>query len=78
MVIETTKLYVFISVLVTLTFIESHSGVRNQKKRLENTHKICSLFFFALAILIGTIDFCHSLLVSLTFTFPEGHNVSTQ
>ena len=31
MVVEITKLYIFISVLMTLAFIEGHSCMRNQK-----------------------------------------------
>ena len=32
--------------------------------------------FVTPAMLIGTIDFCHAILLSLTLTLPGGHKVS--
>ena len=45
---------------------------------LNITRKLFNQIFFIRAILLGTTDFCHFVLLSLTLTLPGGHKVSAK
>ena len=45
---------------------------------LDMTCKLFNQFFFIPAMLIGTIDFYHFMLLSLTLTLPGGHMICAQ
>ena len=53
------------------------AGYLAWQKRLRWTLHFSPNFFIP-AMLIRTIDFCHFILPSLTFTLPGGHKVSTK
>ena len=65
MIIETTKLYIFISVCMTLTFIQGHCCM-SKKKKIKKT--VCVHFFAKSAVDLDEVQY-----VATTSSFVEAH-----